>query len=137
MIRRGKAEGWLHIPSGALKWWAESDEVVFDSTAPGFIADRGGALLATKSVEEHTGPPRTLLTVPQDLVLSLDRVYEYAKSDRDLREVLACLQNFGRVNVAVMVLYHSASPADRPADVTRCHSRLLADANFSFLPPLG
>jgi hypothetical protein len=45
---------------------------------------------------DETEPP-ILLEIPSDLVLSLETVQNYAKSDRYLHEVLEAVGNFGRV----------------------------------------
>lgn len=45
-----------------------------------------------KSTDE--GP---LMTIPRELVLSLERVKLYAQADRDLHEVLSAMGDFGRV----------------------------------------
>lgn len=98
MIRRGKTEGWLQLPSEALLPWAMLNEVSFDLTVPGQVEGRGGALLAKEDLNaDESAESRLLLTVPKDLILSLERVQEHAKVDKDFREVLQCLGDFGRV----------------------------------------
>ncbi len=99
MIRRGKIEGWLQIPSEALLPWAMLNEVSFDRTVPGLIEGKGAALLAKEDLNADDDEPRELLTVPRDLILSLERVREHAKVDRDFREVLEALGDFGRVGL--------------------------------------
>jgi uncharacterized membrane protein YidH (DUF202 family) len=62
-------------------------------------ADKGSAIVATeaKSSNETDTKPEILLQIPRDLVLSLETVHNYAKSDRYLREVLEAIGDFGRV----------------------------------------
>lgn len=98
MIRRGKAENWLKLPSEAFLPWALHNEVIFDRAVPGVIPGRGGALLAKEALDANADSSRTLLKVPKDLILSLERVQEQAKVDKDLREVLESLGDFGRVS---------------------------------------
>ena len=100
MIRRGKAEGWLQLPPEALLPWAMLNDVSFDRTVPGFAPGRGGALLAKEDLDANEDMSNVLLTVPRDLILSLERVQEHAKVDKDFREVLESLGDFGRVGVA-------------------------------------
>ncbi|KAK0929422.1 hypothetical protein LTS16_016739 [Friedmanniomyces endolithicus] len=57
---------------------------------------KGGALLASNDVNSNDGTPQALMTVPRRLILSLERVMEYANVDKDFREVLENLGEFGR-----------------------------------------
>lgn len=98
MIRRGKAEGWLKLPSDAFLPWAAVNDIRFARTAPGIIADRGGALLTTEDLDAASEQSSVLLQVPKDLILSLERVQEHAKVDKDFGEVLESLGEFGRVS---------------------------------------
>ncbi|KAI9709295.1 MAG: hypothetical protein M1820_003415 [Bogoriella megaspora] len=98
MIRRGRSEGWLTLPTSALPAWSTLNNIEYDGVKvkhlPGF-EDRGSALVAQRSLVG--GEEQPLITVPRDMVLSLELVNEHAKSDEDLRNVLACLGEFGRV----------------------------------------
>ena len=101
MIRRGKTAGrnlgWLQLPFEAILPWAMMNDVTFNRSVPGVIEDRGGALLAKENLDAESDSSNLLLTVPSDLILSLERVQEYAKVDRDFREVLESLGEFGTV----------------------------------------
>jgi hypothetical protein len=99
MIRRGKTEGWLQLPSNAFHAWATLNDVKFNRTVPGTISGRGGAILAKKDVEADHQESDVLLTVPNDLILSLERCEEHARVDRDYREVLESMGEFGRVGI--------------------------------------
>ena len=100
MIRRGKAQGWLQLPTEALLPWAMLNDVQFTHVVPGVAAGRGAGLLASKPLPpDAEAEPQPLLTVPRDLILSLERVLEHAKVDQDFREVLESLGEFGRVGV--------------------------------------
>lgn len=61
--------------------------------------DKGNAIVATedKSSNETDSFPHVLLRIPPELVLSLEAVHDYSKSDRDLREVLEAVGEFGKV----------------------------------------
>lgn len=98
MIRRGKTEGWLQLPSEALLPWAMLNGVTFDHAVPGIVPGRGGALLAKQSLDASDDDSRVVLTVPRDLILSLERVQQHAKTDKDFRGVLESLGEFGRVS---------------------------------------
>lgn len=101
MIRRGKAEGWLQLPAEAFMPWATFNEVSFNRTVPGIVAGRGGALLAEGPLDASEDESQVLMQVPKDLILSLERVQEHAKVDKDFREVLESLGDFGRVSAFV------------------------------------
>lgn len=99
MIRDGKAAGWLQLPAEALMPWATFNDVDFRGVVPGTAVGRGGALLAKEDLHGSTDvyTADALMTIPRHLVLSLERVLEHAKVDKDLREVLDGLGEFGRV----------------------------------------
>ena len=99
MIRRGKTEGWLQLPQNTFVSWATLNDVTFDRTVPGDIPGRGGALLAKEDPNAEEDSSNVLLTVPKDLILSLERVQDHAKVDKDFREVLQSLGDFGRVGL--------------------------------------
>ena len=96
MIRDGKAAGWLKLPPEALLPWAMLNDVSFKSVVPGVSVGKGGALLASNALpgDDEQGK---LMNVPHDLILSLDRMLEHAKVDKDFREVLEAVGDFGRV----------------------------------------
>lgn len=62
-------------------------------------ADKGSAIIATEAntSSENDEEPKTLLQIPSDLILSLETVHSYAKSDQYLRDVLEAIGDFGRV----------------------------------------
>ena len=97
MIRRGKTEGWLQLPSEVLLPWATLNNVCFNRTVPGVFAGRGGALVAKEDLDAEKDASNVLLTVPKDLILSLERIQEHAKVDQGFRKVLESLGEFGRV----------------------------------------
>jgi len=100
MLRRGKSQGWLSLPSEAFNPWAQLNGVRFHEVKPGQVAGRGSALLATKTIANSSDGAECLLTVPRDLIISQEQVLEQAKVDRDFRELLESLGDFGRVGCA-------------------------------------
>lgn len=100
MIRRDKQEGWLQLQPEAFVAWTSLNSVSFGRVAPGNVDSRGGALLATEVLDADHDQSSVLLTVPRDLILSIERVQEHAKVDRDYRELLESLGDFGRVGFA-------------------------------------
>lgn len=99
MIRNGKASGWLQLPAEALLPWASLNDVAFKRVEPGIAVGRGGALLASQDLPDDSDAedPEPLMIVPRDLILSLERVLEHAKVDKDFREVVDSMGEFGRV----------------------------------------
>lgn len=55
--------------------------------------DKGGGLLATA---DH-GPGETLLSVPLELLLSKERVEQYAKEDKNFRELIEAVPSLLQV----------------------------------------
>ncbi|KAL1297460.1 hypothetical protein AAFC00_004987 [Neodothiora populina] len=97
MILQGKTEGWLRSPVDALPVWAAFNGVSFNNIKiapiPG-LEDRGSTVVAQRQLTGGSEPP--LMVVPQDLILSLERIREHAKADGDFRAVLEGLEDFGR-----------------------------------------
>ncbi len=97
MLRQGKSQGWLSLSPEAFHPWTQLNGVRFHDVRPGHVEGRGSALLASKDVENSAEGAECLLTVPKDLILSQEQVHEQAKVDRDFRELLESLGDFGRV----------------------------------------
>jgi len=94
-----------HLPLGSLPAWLrlngiEANGVAFQQLGSSESGvDKGNALVGTENKSSTSGDiqPEVLLLVPSDLILSLETVDDYSKSDRDLREVLEAVGDFGRV----------------------------------------
>jgi len=103
MIREGKENGWLQLPVNALQSWAVLNNATLDGVTFGPLTgfeQHGSTVIAKRRLtnDDITTP---LMIVPRDLVLSKERVHEHAKYDRDFREVLDKLDDFGRVSILV------------------------------------
>ncbi|KAH0171112.1 SET domain-containing protein, partial [Aureobasidium melanogenum] len=97
MIRDGKLQGWLSLPVDTLPVWATLNNVSFDGISIGPLPgkeDRGSTVIAKRLLKGGHEPP--LMTIPRDLILSLERIHQHAKSDSDFRAVLDGLDEFGR-----------------------------------------
>nr|POE49223.1 hypothetical protein CFP56_32373 [Quercus suber] len=99
MIRDGKNEGWLSLTPDNFLTWAEMNQVDFSATRPGSVVGKGTALLSRHIVkcDDSASELPCLLEVPEHLILSFERVCDHAKIDRDFREVLDSIGEFGRV----------------------------------------
>ena len=98
-----------YLPIEALPTWAKLNGVTFHDvkikrlqTEDG--VDKGSAVVATSKktakalMDGGEIVPDILITVPRDLVLSLELVETWAKSDRHLKEVLDAVGEYGRVS---------------------------------------
>lgn len=83
------------LPIEALPAWAELNNVEFHGVKISSLPDsKGSRVVATA---EHTEEGAILMRIPQELVLSLEKVWIYAKSDHHLREVLEATGDYARV----------------------------------------
>lgn len=102
-----------YLPLSSLPAWLRLNGVVANGIAFQQLGssesgtDKGNAIVATSETtsNERDVQPQVLLDVPSDLVLSLDTVHDYSKSDRELREVLEAVDEFGRVCIAKIPRY--------------------------------
>lgn len=94
-----------YLPLQSLPVWAKLNGISTNGVAFQNLSstesetDKGNAIVATeeKSSCETDSSPQVLLQIPRELVLSLEAVQDHSKSDRDLREVLEAVGDFGRV----------------------------------------
>jgi len=94
-----------YLPLQSLPVWAKLNGISTNGVAFQNLSstesetDKGNAIVATeeKSSSETDSSPQILLQIPRELVLSLEAVQDQSKSDRDLREVLEAVGDFGRV----------------------------------------
>jgi hypothetical protein len=90
------------LPIEQLRAWATLNDVKFNDTRIEGITNpdgqyKGAGLFAARDFEASDDFETSLLSVPHDLVLSLDLVHDYAKSDGHLRDVLEAVGEFGWV----------------------------------------
>lgn len=98
-----------YLPLESLPAWLKLNGIVTNGITFGKLGsteedtDKGNAIVATRdqASADSDAPPAVLLQVPRDLVLSLDAVHDYAKSDQSLREALEAVGEFGRVRTRI------------------------------------
>lgn len=79
-----------------LGLWARLNNIEFNGVKIAALqGDRGSGLVAT--AERSTNNP-LLMTIPKDLVLSLENVWVYAKSDKHLHQILEATGEYTRVS---------------------------------------
>lgn len=82
-------------PFGALLTWVKLNNVILNKVTISPMADNKGLRVTVSG--EDIGRQDLLMTVPRDLILSLENVWIFAKSDHNLREVLESTGEFSRV----------------------------------------
>ena len=84
------------LPIDQLNAWAQLNNVKINGLKITTLQrDRGSGLVATA---ERSTNSQLLMTIPNDLVLSLESVWLYAKSDKHLRQVLEATGDYSRVS---------------------------------------
>ena len=84
------------LPVDRLGAWARLNNVGINGvTVTTLQGNRGSGLVAT--AERSINNP-LLMTIPNDLVLSLENVWLYAKSDKHLRQTLEATGDYSRVS---------------------------------------
>ncbi len=56
-------------------------------------------MVTTREINPEENGTNILMTVPRDLILGVECVEGYAKSDKHLREVLEVMGEWGRVSI--------------------------------------
>lgn len=80
----------------AFPAWTEINNVIFNGVQVlPMPSGKGLGLVACEPVTEESEP---LMIIPQDLLLSLENVWIFAKSDRHLREALEAVGDYSKVS---------------------------------------
>lgn len=128
LIQRGKTEGWLHLDVDQTKEWAKLSGISFSAASAKSIPGRGLGLTADRDLKA----PEEVLSVPEDLVLSLDTIKQHAQFDSDFRELFESLGASATVGVSPSCFHrthkqlHNLAPDQRREGLTviRSESRL-------------
>ncbi|KAI4174197.1 MAG: hypothetical protein LQ346_008274 [Caloplaca aetnensis] len=92
-----------YLPSTALQTWADLNDIHLNGVRIGQISnDRGLGVIATA---ESLEGPAILMTVPPHLILSLDNVWIYAKSDPHLKEVLDAVGEYSQTARGAILIF--------------------------------
>lgn len=83
-------------PISTLPIWAELNNVVFNGVRVSPMSNGKGFGLVACTQFSNGG--ELLMTVPKDLVLSLENIWIFAKSDAHLREALEAVGEYSRVS---------------------------------------
>ena len=83
------------LPPDSSSPWANLNNIELNGVKISLLQkSRGSGVVATRELSEDNA---VLMTIPQELLLSLDNVWVYAKADRYLREVLEAVGDYARV----------------------------------------
>lgn len=88
------------LPITALPVWAKLNGIELHGVGIERLTDHGvdkGSALVAKRKFTRKEENELLMVVPKDMILSLEAVGNYAKSDRHLREVLEAAGDYARV----------------------------------------
>jgi hypothetical protein len=97
LIRQGKAEGWLQADTVTIRAWLRHNGVKFCAIEPKIIDGRGTALVASEDLQSSSLTSQEILTIPKEMVLSIETVHSHSLFDQDLKQVLESLGDWGRV----------------------------------------
>jgi hypothetical protein len=77
------------LPISALAAWMKLNDVMLYDIKVKDLGTKGFGLVAERPLSsEDTFDMPAVLNVPKDLILSMETVKEYAKADKDFRELL-------------------------------------------------
>ncbi|KAL8769637.1 MAG: hypothetical protein Q9209_004434 [Squamulea sp. 1 TL-2023] len=88
-----------------LEKWADINDVQRNGVLIGTAEDYRGKAIFASLQSESLNEDKALITVPQHLVLSLENVWIYAKSDTQLREVLEAVGDFSRTSRGAILIF--------------------------------
>ncbi|MCJ1431214.1 hypothetical protein MMC27_000565, partial [Xylographa pallens] len=101
----------------ALPSWSALNNVELNGTAVAVLqADRGSGIVATK---DTTMEDSVLMTVPRELVLSVETIWEFAKSDQDLNSILHAVGEFGQNARGAILIFLLIQITASSSDVAR------------------
>ncbi len=96
------------LPIHQLSAWVLLNDVKFNGvTITALQGSKGSGLVATARRPKDNS---LLMTIPHDLVLSLENVWVYAKSDKHLRQILEATGDYSRVSGPKAAMKHSEAP---------------------------
>ena len=104
----------IFLPSDALPAWAQLNSITFHGVSIAELSGSKGCGVVVNTKDFANNP--VLMTVPQELILSLDNIWIYAKSDRHLLQVLEATGEYSRTARGAILIFlliqitHVSSP---------------------------
>ena len=80
-----------------LSAWIQLNNISLNGIQIKTLSDLGSGIVATRELSKDND---VLMIVPQELVLSLENVWVYAKADQHLSQVLEAVGDYSRVQRA-------------------------------------
>lgn len=77
----------------SLPAWVKMNHIKLNGILVQDIPHKGSGLVVTSPTQESS----LLVSVPKDLVLSIENIWIFAKADKQLREVLEAMGDYARV----------------------------------------
>ncbi|MCJ1285638.1 hypothetical protein MMC26_004979 [Xylographa opegraphella] len=108
---------WGSWPINALPSWSALNNVELNGVAISVMeADRGSGIVTLKDTDAKDP---VLMTVPRELVLSLETIWEFAKSDQDLNRILHAVGDFGQNARGAILVFLLIQVTASSSDVAR------------------
>lgn len=89
------------LPVKRLALWARFNSVDFNGVEISSLDDRGSGITATWD----SGDSAILVNVPKDLILSLENMWNYARSDKHLLQALEAVGEYATVRLLKWKLF--------------------------------
>ncbi|CAL8575732.1 hypothetical protein XPA_001637 [Xanthoria parietina] len=125
-----------YLPNIDLEKWADLNDVQRNGVCIHSAEDGKGKRIVMSFRPDSLQQEKPLVTVPQHLILSLETVWVYAKSDRQLEEVLNAVGDFARTARGAILIFlllqlsHNASAGPDKVAVSTPWSQYVM-----FVPP--
>lgn len=94
-----------YLPNIDLEKWADLNDVQRNGISIHSAEDGKGKRIVMSFKPDPSQQEKPLVTVPQHLILSLETVWLYAKSDRQLDEVLNAVGDFARTARGAILIF--------------------------------
>ena len=94
MFRRGKQEGWLSLALDKVPSMCRLYGVSTSALSASMTTNRGVGLVALRKIGMNDNP---VVKVPHDVVLSKEYVWQRAKADQRLQQILNACGDFAQV----------------------------------------
>ena len=112
------------LPIQLLPAWIALNGIQLNGVEIRDLGSKGRGLVATKKAKEEG---ICFVNVPSSMVLSKDTIWEYAKSDKHLREVLEASGDFAKVRIEFPLRMPLSFTYE--VDTSRSHSHFSSHPN--------
>ena len=92
-----------YLPKSALRAWSDLNDITLNGVAIDQVSNTRGLGVVARATEPGHG--NLLMTVPPHLVLSLENVWIYAKSDKNLNDVLIAVGEYSQTPRGAILIF--------------------------------